>query len=130
LNLTDDVRTALKITTIRAVDCSKARRVKRAKSNDADYQRAKRAEAGARPQAVSAERTEPWKALGISRRTYYRRGLNGTGTDSSGADRLYVDTTKQCHGAPTPLTGGDLSARGASTVGRGESHLYRESPSG
>jgi hypothetical protein len=106
LNLTDDVRTALEITTIGAVDCSKAKRVRRAKSNDAHYQRVKRAEAGAKPQAMSTERTAPWKDLGISRRTYYRKGLSGTGTDSSGADRVLVGTTKQCQGAPPPLRGG------------------------
>lgn len=82
----------------------------------ADYTRARDAarkltaarKAGSRPQAESAERQQPWVALGMSRRTYYRRLAAGTlpasGTTSSGLDTKYLqDRTDQCHGASQTL---------------------------
>jgi hypothetical protein len=71
LGLDYATRTRLAITTIGAVDCKKAKRVKLRRKRDAARQKARRAKAGAAPHAMSAARTEPWKALGISRRTYY-----------------------------------------------------------
>lgn len=84
LGLDDVTRSRLKIKTIGAVDCSKAKRKtrRRRKRNAAD--RARRAKAGARPHAQSAAATQPWLDEGISRRTWYRRrAQNGTdGTNS------------------------------------------------
>lgn len=95
-------RTRLGITTIGATDFCKAKRTKlRTKRNTAG-KRASRAAAGAAPHAESAEQKAPWLALGISRRTYYRRQANGTvGTDSGTAARIYLGTPKQCHTTQT-----------------------------
>jgi hypothetical protein len=66
-------RTRLKLRTIGATDCKKYKRISLRRKNATLRARAKRARAGATPQALSAARTEPWKKFGISPRTYYRR---------------------------------------------------------
>ena len=102
LGLDDATRTRLKIKTIGAVDCSKAKRKtrRRCRRNAAD--RARRAKAGARPHAQSAAQTMPWLDEGVSRRTWYRRrAQNGTdGTSSRPIDRRSSIEKNQCHGAP------------------------------
>jgi hypothetical protein len=113
IGLDDATRTLLGIKSIGANDVTKAKRAKRAKRKDAAYQKALRVRAGAKPHAGSTEQKAPWLALGVSRRTYYRKQANGTfGTDSSEADRVYMGTTNQCHGGPSPLSG-DTLARAA-----------------
>jgi hypothetical protein len=98
IGLYDAKRTELGITTIGAVDFGKAKRENRTKCNDAAYQKARRAKAGATPHSGSAEQIMPWLALGISRPTYYRNRRNAAReTDSSGAAKAYVETTKQYH---------------------------------
>jgi hypothetical protein len=100
----------LGITTIGGQGCKKAQRTKRRKKLNTADKRARRAEAGAKPHAESAEQKAPWLALGISRRTYYRKQANGTvGTDSGTAARIYMGTPKQCH---TTQTGADRRAAG------------------
>jgi hypothetical protein len=90
-------RTRLGITTIGATDFNKAQRTKRRKKHKNADKRARRAESGAAPHAASAECTKPWEALGISRRTYYRKQANGTlGTDT-GTAAYYVMAPQQCH---------------------------------
>ena len=78
LNMRNDERTALSLRTIGAVDFTKADRQAERKRRDAAYRLAKRREEGATPRAQSAKQREPWKALGLSRRTYYRRLAAGT----------------------------------------------------
>jgi hypothetical protein len=100
IGLDDATRTRLKITTIGATDCGKAKRAALRTERNNAAKRARRAEAGAASHAASAARCKPWAALGISRRTYYRKGLNGTvGTNSGTAhlEQMVVDA-KQCHG--------------------------------
>jgi hypothetical protein len=81
-------RDLLGITTFRAIDQSENKRTRRRKKQDAARHRALRAKGGAKPHAMSAARTKPWLALGISRRTWYRNRRNGTvGTNSSAADK-------------------------------------------
>jgi hypothetical protein len=73
LGLNEATRSRLGLTTIGAIDCSKAKRAKlRAKRNN-EAKRVRRAEAGAKPHAASVEQAKPWLALGISRPTYFRR---------------------------------------------------------
>jgi hypothetical protein len=100
-------RTRLRITTIGAVDCKKAKRARLRKQRDAARHKALRAKTGARPRAASAAQTEPWKNAGVSRRSWYRHRRNATdGTNSSAACLTdIVVETKQCQGAPPP-TGG------------------------
>jgi hypothetical protein len=73
LGLDDETRTRLKIKTIGAVDCSKVKRKSRRCRKRIAADRARRAKAGARPHAQSAESLMPWIEAGISRATYYRR---------------------------------------------------------
>ncbi|MGY3584458.1 hypothetical protein ACVIGB_006484 [Bradyrhizobium sp. USDA 4341] len=73
LRLTHEERARLGITTIGAFDDSTRKRAMRREKRKADRRRARRHAAGATPQAASTERAEPWKAAGISRRTWYRR---------------------------------------------------------
>jgi hypothetical protein len=105
LQLDYATRMSLGITTIGAIDCDKAKRAALRKKRNNAAKRVSRAKAGAVPHANSAERTKPWIKLGISRRTYYRKGLNGTdGTNSGTAHtKCVVVVPKQCHGVK-PLT--------------------------
>lgn len=73
LRLTDADRTALAITTIGAIDCSKAQRTKRRKAKHKARMAGHR---NPRP-ASSIERDKPWKAVGMSRATWYRKRKAG-----------------------------------------------------
>lgn len=73
IRLTDETRTRLKIKTIGAIDCSKAERAAKAKA------RRKERDAARRP-PKQPPRGKPWIALGISRRTWYRKHLAQTRT--------------------------------------------------
>ncbi len=78
LRLTAAERTALKITTIGAIDLGKAAREKRRRQRNNAAKAARRREGGAVDrrsyEGASTARAEPWKALGMSRRTWYRKG--------------------------------------------------------
>jgi hypothetical protein len=80
LQLTGAERRACKIKTIDAIDESKAERrakavdKKRERNREADRRR--RAAQGAKPQAHSKARLKPWEALGMSKPTFYRKGLH------------------------------------------------------
>ncbi|MGJ4961577.1 hypothetical protein [Bradyrhizobium sp. HKCCYLRH3061] len=69
LGLTDVERTALKIRTIWACDVAETP-AERRKRKDRERKREDRA---GKPKRVPLSQTEPWKAAGISRATYYRR---------------------------------------------------------
>lgn len=56
----------------------------RKKRRDRDRKAAARARVGATPQSQSAASEEPWKKLGVSRSTYYAKGINRGRTGSSG----------------------------------------------
>jgi hypothetical protein len=66
-------RTRLGITAIGATDFCKGKRTKRRNKRSNAAKLARRAAAGAKPHAMSAERLKPWLDLGISRATYNRR---------------------------------------------------------
>jgi hypothetical protein len=87
LNLDYETRQLLGIGTIGAIDFRKRSRTALRRKKDAERKRASRAKAGVKPQAQSARRQQPWKQLGISRTSYYRRGehlKSGTsGTNSA-----------------------------------------------
>ena len=80
LGLTFADRTLLNIKTIGAIDVPKRARKKLRKKKDSAYQAARRRDRGARPQAESLSQTQPWKELGMSRRSWYRRNKLRTGT--------------------------------------------------
>ena len=73
LNLTHAEWLADDIRTIRPVDRTKAQLDKDRRKRNAERERARRRAAGAMPRTQSATQTKPWKLLGISKATYYRR---------------------------------------------------------
>ena len=73
LGLTYQQRTILKITTIGACDFPKRRRAQLRMHKDRMAKWRKRRAAGMRPQSESLSETQPWKKLGMSRATWYRR---------------------------------------------------------
>lgn len=85
IRLTVQERDSLAITTIGAIGMNKAARAKRRRERDRERKAKQRRAKGAKPrkqyEAQSIERTKPWLAEGISRRTWYRR-RNGTGASS------------------------------------------------
>jgi hypothetical protein len=85
LCLTSAERARLKIRTIGAIGCTKVERAELRKKRNTESHRERRAEAGAIPREMSAERQKPWLDLGISRRTFYARKKADctTCTDSS-----------------------------------------------
>lgn len=73
LNLDDAERSKLLIKTIGAIDCTKAMRVRRRRQRKRLAKEAQRRASGAKSQSTSASRMKPWKKLGVSRATWYRR---------------------------------------------------------
>jgi hypothetical protein len=78
LHLTDKMRTELQIRTIGSVDVSKQQRARRRKEQKRAHKQVKRRKQGIKPRAEylaanSISRLQPWKAEGISRRTWYYR---------------------------------------------------------
>jgi hypothetical protein len=77
LGLREADRARLGITTIGAVDMTKAERETARKARMRQAKREQRRKQGVKPRAeylaTSAERTKPWEAEGISRRTWFRR---------------------------------------------------------
>lgn len=74
LGLTDAERTVLDIRTIRPIDVDEAGLAERQKQRDRERKAAKRRAIGMKPQAMSKTKQEPWKMLGMSRATWYRKG--------------------------------------------------------
>ena len=73
IGLTFKARVALDITTIGCLDVSPAARKAIAAQKRAADKRWNREKAGAKPQAQSERRAQPWLALGICKRTYQAR---------------------------------------------------------
>jgi hypothetical protein len=73
LGVTYPQRTILGITTIGARDFSKRQRSKQRRYKDRRAKTEKRRAAGMHPQSESLSATQPWKELGVSRATWYRR---------------------------------------------------------
>lgn len=85
LNVTNEERRRLKLRTVGAVDCDKRQRTLARKQRNRDRMRAARA-AQPKVKVMSQEQAAPWRAAGLSRRTWFRRraaAMNvSTGTDS------------------------------------------------
>lgn len=77
LHLTESDRATLGITTIGAIDLTKAERTKRRHRRNIEAKRAARRARGAKPRAHyetnAINRQKPWITAGISRATWYRR---------------------------------------------------------
>lgn len=76
LGVTDQERRTLKLTTIGAIDCDKGTRSAQRRIARRLAMQARRRAKGSKPrheyEANSLARTQPWKAAGMSRATYYR----------------------------------------------------------
>ncbi|WFU26311.1 hypothetical protein QA649_08915 [Bradyrhizobium sp. CB1717] len=75
-------RQLLEVHTIGAVDFTKRQRNAMQKEKRRQRERNRRKAKGAKPHAESINRAEPWKAEGISRRTWFRRREKARGTES------------------------------------------------
>lgn len=81
-------------------------RAENTRSRDRARSSANRIKNGATPHSQSKARTRPWEVLGMSKRTYYRKGLHevplgdhepiSRGTDSSGTEPLAQIRPEQC----------------------------------
>jgi len=82
LRLSYAARKELGIYTIGAHDVTKRTRTLMRKRNKRSREAARRRATGATPHSESLSATKPWKALGVSRRTWYRHRSGTVGTDS------------------------------------------------
>jgi hypothetical protein len=86
LYMTNQLRTALGLTTIGDIDVGKKGREKLRAERQKAWKQQNRRNNGAAPRADylanAASRTKPWDALGVSARTYYRRKARGTETET------------------------------------------------
>jgi hypothetical protein len=73
LNVTADEVARYRLRTFGAIDRPKRTRTKDRKAADRDYQRRKRAAAGAKSREQSLAALKPWEAAGVSRATWYRQ---------------------------------------------------------
>ncbi|MGH6672349.1 MAG: hypothetical protein ACRECV_10310 [Xanthobacteraceae bacterium] len=85
LGLTEVERSRLGIRTIGSIDMTAAERKQARRLRQRQRDRARRRDRGAKPradwlQANSISREKPWEALGIKRRTWYRRRAAGAPT--------------------------------------------------
>lgn len=95
LELSDEERTRLRITTIGAIDKSKRKRTAERKEKDRERKRQARAAKGATPRDRSLSAVKPWEELGISRRTWERRRARGeTISDAMTQKRPQQDTLR------------------------------------
>ncbi len=129
LRLSYDERTLLRITTIGACDVSKRERTKRRKARklirDRNRAAKKRAERGAIPRSEyernSLSATQPWKAQGISRRTWERRRRA-----TLRPQRNQVGVTFDASPSPTSTASmlGDTLASPVSSVEEGSGSIF------
>ena len=78
LGITDEIRILLDLRTIGAIDRPAAQRKQEREENQRLAKERKRRAAGipSLAEVRAARKKKPWKAAGISRATWYRRGLN------------------------------------------------------
>jgi hypothetical protein len=93
LNLTGIEWRILRLRTIAPVDMTKQEREAFSQDLARRRRQVKRRAKGQTPRAEwlaahSASRNKPWKALGMSRRTWYRRGKPSVGTRGTGVDTI------------------------------------------
>ena len=97
MHLADRERSALRITTIGAIDCDNAARSERRqradRANKESLRRAKGAVPRAEYEANSLAQRKPWTAHGVSRRTWYRRQkTDSTGACGTGPSTAYLSS--------------------------------------
>jgi hypothetical protein len=119
LGVTYEQRQRLGLTTIGSVNVRKRARKELRKRNDRLYQERKRRACGMRPQSESLSATEPWRAESMSRRTWYRRNKQRTGTVGTTSSAAIFLTTVDGP-VPTARAGdGEIERGFASKKARG-----------
>jgi hypothetical protein len=109
LGVTYAQRQALRLTTIGSINVGRRARKELRKRRDRLAKEAKRRAAGMRPQSASLSAIQPWRALGMSRRTWYRRNKQRTGTGTTLSAAIFLSSEDR----PVPPAGGaGLSERG------------------
>jgi hypothetical protein len=110
-------RQDLHLTTIGSVNVKKgARKALRKRHDRLAKERLRRAR-GMRPQSESLSATQPWRELGMSRRTWYRRNKQRTGTGTTLSAAIFLSSEDR---TVPPEGGTGLSERGfASKKARG-----------
>lgn len=103
-------RRLLEVHTIGAADITKRQRIAMQKEKRRQRERNRRKANGAKPHAESINRTEPWKAEGISRRTWFRRRKKAGGTKSCPVS-FYVLRGHESV-SPSPCSGRDALRAG------------------
>jgi hypothetical protein len=107
LQLTDDERWALNITTIEAHNVTPADRRRMRREMKTFKQRLRRRAKGVKPRVVyednSLTRTKPWKGQGISRTTWYRRRRNKAGKQPGTSLRASTLLTALEGRTPVPI---------------------------
>lgn len=76
LHITQDEVDGACLCSLRAFDNPKRERTRHNRMRNAQRKRECRAQNNAKPQSESVAKAKPWEALGMSRRTFYRKGLN------------------------------------------------------
>jgi hypothetical protein len=93
----------------------------RKRVRDVEAKRLKRREAGVKARAEGERRTKPWLALGVSRRTYYRRRTqNARGTNTAPYTQDWAEE------APEPQH--DAAATETTTASNGQAETARGTP--
>lgn len=105
LHITQDEVDGACLCSLRAFDNPERDRKLKRRNRDKARKSESRALKGAKPHSKSAAKAKPWEALGMSRRTFYRKGLNEApsgdekpiprGTDSSATEPLALIRPQQ-----------------------------------
>jgi hypothetical protein len=103
LGVTYEQRQALRLTTIGSVNVKKRARKEIRKARDRRAKERKRRASGMRPQSESLSATQPWRDLGMSRRTWYRQNKTRTGTDGTTLSAAILLSSED---RPVPPEGG------------------------
>lgn len=128
LRLTVAEREALEITSARPCGMSGKQFAAYQRKRKTMREKARRAANGAKPREQSDACLIPWKALGVSRRTYYRRlkaetaaaPENTRGTNSCPADTKYLKgTTEECQPSERASEGPARQASASRNVSAG-----------
>jgi hypothetical protein len=109
LRVTNNERSAIKLTTIGCYDVSKAEREQLRKQRRRLREQNRRRQSGATPRneylASSLSRRQPWLAEGVSRRTWYRRqGRRQQSHDGNSRRRRPMACGSQSHNHRRPLS--------------------------
>lgn len=93
LGVTYAVRQKLRIWTIGCKDVDKAGREKLRKEHNREAHERARRMAGIPSRSASLSRTQPWKAEGMSRRTWYRKNKSRIGTVGTNTSAVLYNST-------------------------------------